>query len=235
MKTPSSRQTTLDSPLDSPSNSSAVSTPNAPSPSALEPPTEQLRTKLKIEGALLMYVGNLESYQGIDLLLGSFAQALSQAPSAHLVIIGGKAEDIQKYQAKARQQNTDTNVHLIGPRPIAQLKQYLDQSDIVVSPRIQGDNTPMKLYSYLDSGKALLATNLTTHTQVLNSQIARLAEPNVSAFCEGMLHLISDPELRASLGTAAQQYIAQEHTYEVFSKKLCALYDWLENELPVIR
>lgn len=192
---------------------------------------DPLKEQFNIQGELLMYVGNLEGYQGIDLLLSSFAKALIEAPEAHLVAIGGTEADVKKYQEQAQQLNISANVHFTGPRPVAQLKQYLDQADIVVSPRTQGSNTPMKLYSYLDSGKALLATNLPTHTQVLNDQIALTAAPEVSAFAAGIVHLINHPDLRVSLGQAAQAYIAKAHTYEAFARKLGSLYDWIEEEI----
>ena len=196
-----------------------------------EDSSEDLRAQFKVEGVLLMYVGNLERYQGIDLLIASFAKILPAVPTAHLVAIGGNTSDIHKYQAQTHQHQVSSNVHFIGSRPITQLKQYLDQADIVVSPRIQGSNTPMKIYSYLDSGKALLATNLPTHTQVLDREIACLADPNVDAFAAGILQLINQPELRVSLGKAAQNYITKAHTYEAFSAKLNALYDWIDGEL----
>ncbi|MGB7086880.1 MAG: glycosyltransferase [Phormidesmis sp.] len=192
---------------------------------------EDLKEKFHIEGVLLMYVGNLERYQGIDLLLESFAHALPSVPTAHLIAIGGNPDDIQRYQEQVADYGIEANVHFVGPRPIGQLKQYLEQSDVVVSPRTQGNNTPMKLYSYLDSGKALLATNLTTHTQVLNSQMAWLVEPNPTDFAEGIVRLVCQPDLRAGLGKAAQAYIEKEHTYEAFSRKLTGLYDWLEADL----
>lgn len=190
-----------------------------------------LKEQFSIKGELLMYVGNLESYQGIDLLLASFAKAAAAAPTAHLVAIGGIKSDITKYQAQANQLNISHQVHFIGSRPISQLKHYLDQADIVVSSRTQGNNTPMKIYSYLDSGKALLATNLDTHTQVLNDQIALLAEPEIAAFAAGMIQLITNSSLRTSLGQAAQTYITQGHTYETFSRQLNSLYDWLKADL----
>lgn len=178
-----------------------------------------------------MYVGNLESYQGIDLMIESFERAIAQAPTAHLVVIGGKAEDVDSYTTQVKQHGTENNIHFVGPRPIGNLKQYLAQADIVVSPRTQGENTPMKLYSYLDSGKALIATNLMTHTQVCTDKIAWLAEPTTEDFAHGIVQLVNNPELRTTLATAAQAYIAQEHTFNVFSQKLSSLYDWLEGEL----
>ena len=55
-----------------------------------------LKFELKINNLILMYVGNLESYQGIDLLLDSFALVLQQTDQVDLVVIGGEIADIQK-------------------------------------------------------------------------------------------------------------------------------------------
>ncbi|MEM9907108.1 MAG: glycosyltransferase family 4 protein [Cyanobacteria bacterium P01_D01_bin.44] len=190
-----------------------------------------LRKTFKIHGPLLMYVGNLEKYQGIDLLLNSFQMTLDSEPTAHLVIIGGASTDIEKYQQKAQQLAIHQNIHFTGPRPIEHLGDYLEQADILVSPRTQGNNTPMKLYSYLDSGKALLATDLPTHTQVLNGRVAWLAQPQPGEFSQGMLTLIQRRDLRQQLGREAQALVKQQHTYEAFSTKLASLYDWLQIEL----
>ena len=178
-----------------------------------------------------MYVGNLERYQGIDLLLDSFKLALAHVAEARLVIIGGASEHITRYRQRARQLGVDRCVYFVGKRPVEDLAYYLAQADILVSPRIQGNNTPMKLYSYLDSGKALLATDLPTHTQVLNSRVAWLASPEPQRFSEGMLNLIQDQQLRERLGVEAQALIAKQHTFEAFSAKLTGLYDWLQTQL----
>lgn len=188
----------------------------------------QLRDTYDITGALLMYVGNLEKYQGIDLLLDSFQIASAYSKEASLVVIGGVAEHIEHYRRRAHFLGINARVHFIGKRPIEDLAYYLAQADILVSPRTQGNNTPMKLYSYLDSGRALLATDLPTHTQVLSSQVARLAPPTAQGFSQGMLHLMQDQALREELGVAAQALVAKQHTYEAFSAKLTGLYDWLQ-------
>ena len=44
-----------------------------------------------------MYVGNLEHYQGIDLLLEGFRHTLDQMGEAKLVIVGGQKDDIARY------------------------------------------------------------------------------------------------------------------------------------------
>ncbi len=189
---------------------------------------QNLKVQLKISNLMLMYVGNLESYQGIDLLLDSFALVVQESENVDLVIIGGEPSDIQKYRGKADSLGLQSKVHFCGSRPTNQLGTYLSQADILVSPRIKGRNTPMKIYSYLDSGKAVLATDLPTHTQVINNQVAMLAKPNPQDFSEGMSRLIDDRNLRLKLGMAGKMLVQEKHSYTAFSQKLNGLYDWLK-------
>ncbi len=189
-----------------------------------DPPTEQLG----LAGPVIMYVGNLESYQGIDLLLDGFALASGQYPEAQLVVIGGSPVDVAKYQGKARSLGLEGRAHFLGPRPQANLAHYLAQADILVSPRIQGQNTPMKIYSYLDSGRPLLATRLATHTQVLDDEIAVLTEPDPRDLARGLSELLSNPDLRQRLAQAAKQRVAEQYSFAAFRRKLLDFYQDLE-------
>jgi glycosyltransferase involved in cell wall biosynthesis len=191
---------------------------------------EDLRSLFGIKGPLMMYVGNLETYQGIDLLLESFALALQRSPDASLIVIGGKGTDISKYKNAAKHLGIGENVYFLGPKPVKRLSSYLSQADILVSPRITGKNTPMKIYSYMDSGRALVATNLPTHTQVLNRNVALLAEPDPRVFSASVLRLLEDRSLRQKLGQNAKKLVEEKHTPEVFNKSLNILYDWLAAE-----
>ena len=177
---------------------------------------------------LAMYVGNLERYQGIDLMLDGFRHALYRVPDASLVIVGGREEDIQHYQLVAAQLGIRPKVHFLGPRPVDVLPSLLRQADVLVSPRVKGLNTPMKIYSYLDSGTAVLATRLRTHTQVLDDRSAYLVDPEPEAFGAGLAALLSDPALRQRLANHAKQYVQEEFTPEAARRKLGSFYSAME-------
>lgn len=194
--------------------------------------TELLRDQLIDQGDLIvMYVGNLEAYQGIDLLLQSFSLAVKQSIKAELFIIGGEQADIARYQDLAQELGIQKNVHLLGPRPVKSLSYYLNQADILVSPRIKGKNTPMKIYSYLGSGKAVVATNLETHTQVLDNSLAMLVEPNPNSFAKGLLELCNNTHLRQALGDAGKQLIQENFSLDAFTKRANNLLDWVQGSL----
>ena len=212
-----------------------------------------LRASLGLRGPIFMYVGNLEKYQGTDLLLESWAHAQqlsvgaakpcrehessqsfatptteADAGARSLVIIGGAAAHIAAYRQRAAELGVAESVHFLGPRPVGALASLLAQADVLVSPRTRGNNTPMKIYSYLDAGKAVLATALPTHTQVLTPACARLAAAEPAAFGAAMAELAGDATLRARLGAAAQSEARAKHSFDVFRATLRGIYEELD-------
>ncbi len=179
-------------------------------------------------GPVALYVGNLETYQGIDLLLEGFRHTLRTVPKARLVIVGGRQADIAHYGNRAAALGIGQAVHFLGPRPVSLLADLLREADVLVSPRLKGLNTPMKIYSYLDSGSAVLATRLRTHTQVLDDRLAYLVDPEPAALGRGLAELMSDPELRGRLAASAKEYVQREHTPQAARRKLEAFYTTME-------
>lgn len=183
-------------------------------------PTDPPPDNSHFDAPVIMYVGNLENYQGVDLLLDGFAEAVADGTRGQLVIIGGAPDHVTALRARVRVLGLERRVSVLGPRPVSQIGRYLAQATIVASPRTQGRNTPMKVYSYLDSGRALLATRLPTHTQVLDDEIAMLVEPNVSSMAQGITTLINDPALCARMADAARKRVQAEYSRPAFERKL---------------
>jgi glycosyltransferase involved in cell wall biosynthesis len=179
---------------------------------------------------VVMYAGNLAHYQGIGLLLEGFRHSLSRVPDAQLVIVGGLEKDIAHYGRRARQLGIESQVQFLGPRPVAALESLFRRADVLVSPRVRGLNTPMKIYSYLDSGTAVLATRLRTHTQVIDDRTAYLVPPEPEALGDGLAELLRDPVLRERLASQAKAYVQQEFTPEAAERKLSSFYSMMESK-----
>ena len=188
---------------------------------------EPLRELLDIKGPLALYVGNLQRYQGVEQLV----RAMSQVPKAldlTLVLIGGTEGDVARMRALVRKLHLDDRVYLLGPRPLAQLTGFLEQADILASPRVRGSNTPMKVYSYMNSGTSILATRILSHTQVLDDDCALLVESNPEELAKGLATLAADEALRARLGAAARRRASERYSVEAFREKVRAAYRTLE-------
>ena len=197
------------------------------------PPPPEARAALRADlGAgpgdtLVLYVGNLEPYQGIDLLIDGFAAAAARDRSLRLAIVGGEAADVARYRRRVEAAGLMACARVVGPRPVARLREHLDAADILVSPRVGGTNTPMKLYSYLHAGRPVVATDLPTHTQVLTREAACLVKPEPRVLAAALLELAADPALRARLGAAGRALVERRHGRPVFVQQVTALYDGL--------
>lgn len=185
-----------------------------------------LREKLSIPAGrpILMYVGNLETYQGVDLLLRGFAKAIEQGVEMDLVVVGGSDPDIADYKARVRKMKLSGRAHIMGRWPADQLDEILAEADILTAPRTKGINTPQKIFPYMHSGRPVLLTDLPTHTQVVDSSICMLAEPTPEGFARAILELSADAELRARLGAAGRAFVEDNFTFDAHCGRIAELY-----------
>ncbi len=194
---------------------------------------DRLRELVGTNAPILLYIGNLAEYQGIDLLIEGFREALAAGAAAELVVIGGSEQDIERYRRMAEREGVARYTHFLGTRPLSQLGWYLKQADVLLSPRKSGRNTPLKIYSYMDSGRAVLATRLETHTQVLDDETACLVEPHPEALGRGLVRLLEDAELRRRLGLRAKRRAQQRYSPAAFERKVVDFYQALRDRALV--
>jgi glycosyltransferase involved in cell wall biosynthesis len=187
-------------------------------------PALNLRAELGLpaEAKIALYVGNLERYQGLDLLLEAWGEIENGFSDWHLVLIGGATDNVRREYAEKVARLGAARVTFAGPRPVNNLSSYLACADLLVSPRIKGNNTPMKIYSYLHAGRAIVATRLTTHTQVLDDSVAVLGK--VEEFSATLARAMSDHELRLQVARNAQARAIQRYTLEVFRVRVRTIY-----------
>ncbi len=196
----------------------------APPPEGVTP--QKLRTEYEIapDCPVIVYTGNLEKYQGIDLLMESIPIVTKEIPDAKFVIVGGDEESVTRYKVIARTTGIGDNTLFTGLKPPEFISVFMDMAEILVSPRLEGTNTPLKIYTYLESGKPIVATRLPTHTQVLTDKVALLAKPKKMEYASGILLLLRDTALRRKIGENGRKLVDENYNYEVFKSKVASAY-----------
>ena len=144
------------------------------------------------------------------------------------MLVGGKPEQVVHWQREAIRLGVAECVHFAGTVPLGESRAYLEAADILVSPRTEGTSVPLKVYTYLESGKPIVATNLPAHTLVLGEDTAVLVEPRKEAFAEGILRLAGDPALRQRLGEQGRRVAAEKYGLEAYLARLRRAYGILE-------
>lgn len=165
---------------------------------------ERLRRRLELPpGELVVYTGNLEPYQGVDLLVRAAPLVLERHPSTVFLIVGGEPAQIEHLRAMVPA-GARRRVVFPGQRPEEEMATFLAAADVLVSPRSSGTNTPLKLYSYLMAGRALVVTDRPVHTQLVSAEQAVLAEPSPEGLADALGRLLEEPERRRDLGRSAR-------------------------------
>lgn len=182
--------------------------------------TLRLRQQWKLgEGPVLVYTGTFESYQGIELVLRSAVKVRVAFPSARYVLVGGKSEQVEKQRLLAQELGIADMVRFAGQRPLEEMPQYIALADILLSPRSEGTNTPLKLYTYLRSGKPILATAILSHTQILTSEMAKLVTPTPEGLAQGTIELLQDRTQALALGECGRQIAEKQYSWPAFLEK----------------
>jgi len=166
-----------------------------------------------------LYTGTFESYQGLDLLLDAMRIVSATRPDARLVLVGGTDAQVAAARQRVSSLGLDEQTIFTGQRPAEDIPAYLDAATVLVSPRSTGTNTPLKIYQYLRSGRPIVATNLRTHTQVLSTETAFLAEPTPAGFAAAMLDAFDHPEKAAVIGQQARTLAETEYSDEAYIAK----------------
>jgi glycosyltransferase involved in cell wall biosynthesis len=165
---------------------------------------------------VILYAGTFEAYQGLDLLFAAMARVKDRHPETRLLLAGGKPDQIERAEGEARRAEIHDVTIFAGERPASEIPAYLLASDVLVSPRSKGTNTPLKIYQYLRSGKPIVATRLLTHTQVLSDETAILTSASPAEFADGILRALDDPAVGLELGCRARALADTKYSYEAY-------------------
>ena len=179
----------------------------------------------------IVYAGTLEPYQGIDILIQAFRIFHDRYPGYMLVIVGGNSRQVQKYREVACSQGIEGSCIFTGQVSQAKAKSYCSQAEVLVSPRKNGTNTPLKVYEQLASGIPLVATRIHSHTQVLHDDVAILVEPNADDFARGLADAINGEGKERAKN--AKGLYGEKYSREIYTEKLSNLFDHLQDSVCV--
>ena len=169
---------------------------------------------------VVLYSGNFEPYQGVDLLV----DAAPRVPEACFLFMGGEPAEIDALKVRTATQGRATRCIFSGKRPPSELPVFLALTEVLASPRREGQNTPFKVFTYLASGKPLVATRIPTHTQLLDDSLAFLVEPTPEGLAGGIRQALADPTEAQARAARGRALIEREYSPARYAEKVARAY-----------
>lgn len=178
---------------------------------------------------IVLYTGTFEYYQGIPLLLESVCDVVARRPDTVFILIGGTSHQVHTMRKEAARLGIRPFVVFTGNVHPNTVKLFIRKADVLVSPRIRGNNTPLKIYEYLASGKPIVATDHQTHTQVLSENEAVLASAESVGFAEKIVAVLDDPGAGERLGRQATSLYETAYGATVYMSRLKEILGYFGN------
>jgi glycosyltransferase involved in cell wall biosynthesis len=97
---------------------------------------------------------------------------------------------------------------------------FTQAAHVLVSPRLHGTNTPLKIYEQLASGKPLVATRIWSHTQVLDERVCYLVDPQPESLADGIVEALDDLGRTDERVTNARALYEREYARPVYEGKI---------------
>jgi glycosyltransferase involved in cell wall biosynthesis len=186
-------------------------------------PKEEIRRRLGLpaDRRIVCFLGLLNSYQGVDLLLEAAADLKSQGAKLHFLIMGFPEE---KYLEKAREMSIDDIITFTGRVPYDQAAQYLSAGDIAVSPKMSLTEANGKLFNYMACGLPTIAFDSPVNREILGDAgyYANFGDMNELSGAIG--RLAGDHELREELAEAGRERAVSEHSWKARGRELMEIY-----------
>lgn len=173
-------------------------------------------------GRTCMFTGNLAEYQGIDPMLRAFAKALARVPDARLVIASDSS--FAEYEARAKELGIRQALDVIPSPPFSELPALLAKADACLNPRVEGDGVGVKMLNYMAAGRPVV--NFSSFAPgVVHLESGWLAAPgNIDEFAEGIVAVLTQPELARKLGEGAQAFIRDNCRWQIVAERCETLY-----------
>jgi glycosyltransferase involved in cell wall biosynthesis len=176
----------------------------------------------------VVYAGTLEPYQGIDILINSFSQVVKQISEVFLIIVGGNEKQVKYYSDMANAMGLNDDIYFTGRVPQIIAKNCCKRASVLVSPRSDGTNTPLKIYEQLASGIPLVATDIYSHTQVLNDEVAFLVKPEPEDMAAGIIKAL-DQSNGCRISDNAKMLYKKKYDRPIYEEKMQRVLELLKD------
>ncbi|HQA73640.1 glycosyltransferase family 4 protein [Flavobacterium sp.] len=184
-------------------------------------------TKTETANNIILYFGTLIRKKGLLELPLIFNEVYKNNPNAKLVLIGKDASDIISGNSSTWtmmqtlfSNEALKNVDYLGSVPYEKIKEYICDATICVFPTF-AEALPVSWIEAMALGKAVVASNIGWAIEIIdNEENGFLVHPkNHVEFAEKILNLMSNFELRNSLGQNAKQKVVENFSLQVIAKK----------------
>jgi len=194
-----------------------------------EPDAEYLKAWDLHGKKVVGFIGSMYRYEGLDLLIDAFSELLTTIPDAKLLLVGG-GEMESEIKDQVQRLNLTDKVIIPGRISHDRIPGVYALIDVLVYPRysmrLTELVTPLKPLEAMAMGKALVASDIGGHRELIRNNETGLLFPagNKIALAESIGSLLKDHALREKIEKQGIEWVRENHTWDKTTSVYAEMY-----------
>lgn len=173
---------------------------------------------------LIVYLGLLNSYQGIDLLLEAALLLEQRQVPFHLVLMGFPDES---YRRRVAELGLARRVRFTGRIDYGEAPLLLSAGDLAVSPKLAVTEANGKLLNYMACGLATVCFDTPVNRELLGEDGIYATPVTAGALADRLAGALADPGALRETGLKLRQRAHDHHSWDQRVRHLVACYQKL--------
>ncbi|MBI4698887.1 MAG: glycosyltransferase [Nitrospirae bacterium] len=178
------------------------------------------------------FIGSFYKYEGLDLLIESFAEAIWNIEDARLLLVGD-GEEKDRLIKKTMSMGLNGKVIFTGKVPHEEIKKYYSVIDVLVYPRkkmrLTDLVTPLKPLEAMAMGKAVIGSDVGGIKELITDgkDGFLFKAEDIDDLSRLMLRITADRDRLQDISRAAIETVHTKHKWESAVKRYLPVYERL--------
>ncbi len=189
-------------------------------------PRKEARRRLGIPDSapLVVYLGVLNGYQGVDLLLEAMSILKARKCRVHFLIMGYPEEG---YRSRARTMGLEEMATFTGRIDYALAAEHLSAGDVAVSPKLSLSEANGKLFNYMACGLPTVVFDTPVNREILGDAGVYAAYGDAADLAGKIGELLADSRRLERLSRAVREGAEREHSWSARGGRIVEIYQKL--------
>jgi len=171
---------------------------------------------------VVMYLGSIESFSGLDVLIDMIPSILKEIPEFKMLIVGAGSH-LDNLKEQARKLAINDKITFTGYRPYLELPRYCSLAILCVNTFIINEMTkklsPVKIFDLLSCGKPVLATPLNGLLHDFPKESNTVIYSDLHDFDKNIIALLKSDSL-GNIGKNGREYVEKNFTWSKIAEKM---------------
>lgn len=161
----------------------------------------------------VIYTGNPDVYQDLDVLLRAMQLVVEQLPSARLLVVTG-SQPRELLEEARRLGINESNLSVLVTREWLRVQEEMAGAQVAALPRGRCRGFPVKLLNYQAMGLPVVACAGSAKNIEHGRSGLVVADGDDRAFAAALLRLLNSPADRDRMGRAGRTSVREEHCWK---------------------